>query len=156
MVPFILLLIVVLLLRTLGLLGVGALKSWKNCVRLGLFAMFIFTGLTHFSRMRHDYAAMIPPPLPPALGLVYLTGLAEIGLAVGLLFPDLRKTAALALIVLLVALFPANLHAALRGIPFGGRPPSPLLPRALIQLAFMFLLWWSCLRGESALRRPAP
>jgi hypothetical protein len=26
--------------------------------------MFLFTGTSHFTGMKHDFAAMIPPPLP--------------------------------------------------------------------------------------------
>ncbi len=147
MVPFLFLIAVILLLRGLGVAGVRPLKSWKTCVRLGLAAMFLFTGLTHFSRMRHDYAAMIPPPLPTSLALVYLTGLAELVFGAGLLFPETRKASAIALMILLVALFPANVSAWLRDVPFGGRPPTPLLPRTLIQAAFLLLLWWSSARG---------
>jgi uncharacterized membrane protein len=94
----------------------------------------LFTGATHFSRMRHDYAAMLPRPLPKSTRLIYLTGVLEIAGAVGLLLPRLRVVAGVYLIVLLVALFPANINAALNNIAFRGQPPTALWLRALIQI----------------------
>lgn len=150
MVPFVVLVASSILLRIAGVLGVRSLKSWVVCVRWGLAILFAFAGSTHFSRMRHEYAAMIPPPIPPILGIVYLTGLAEMAGALGLLIPRFRRLAAICLVVLLIALFPANVHAALAGIPFGGRPPTPLLPRALLQLVFIGALWWSSIQGQAS------
>ncbi len=143
MVPFVVLVASTILLRIVGLLGVQSLRSWRVCVRCGLSILFAFAGATHFSRMRHEYAAMIPPPIPPILGIVYLTGLAEILGAVGLLIPRVRRLAAICLVALLIVLFPANIHAALAGIPFGGRPPTPLPLRGLLQAIFIVSLWWS-------------
>lgn len=41
------------------------------------------------------------------------------------------------LILLLIAMFPANVHAACAGVGIGGRPPTPLVPRAVMQVAFI-------------------
>ena len=63
-----------LLLLGIGWLGVTWLSSWRTAVRVALAIMFLFTGLTHFSDMRHDFVEMIPAPLPMELWLVYVTG----------------------------------------------------------------------------------
>jgi uncharacterized membrane protein len=107
--------------------------------------MFMFTGATHFSPMKHDYAAMIPEPLPKSLRLIYLTGLLQIAGAIGLLVPALRRLAGVGLVAQLVAMFPANVYAARKGIPFRGRPPTPLPVRALLQLAFIVAVWWTAI-----------
>ncbi|WP_227008342.1 hypothetical protein [Pseudarthrobacter sp. AB1] len=39
--------------------------------------------------------------------------------------------------LLLVAMFPANVHAALAGLMVDGEPATALLPRTLLQLVFI-------------------
>ena len=63
--------------------------------------------------------------------------MAEILGAVGLLIPRLTRITAAALILLLLAVFPANVHAALEQLPFGDGPAMPLLPRTLLQVLFL-------------------
>src|SRR3712207_7122657 len=82
--------------------------------------MFLVTSTAHFNSMRHDLAAMIPEPLPDGLCIVYLAGVFEIAGAVGLLVPQTRRLAGIGLALLLIAQFPANVNAALNGIPLGG------------------------------------
>jgi hypothetical protein len=38
-----------LILRTIGLLGVTALATWHDTARYALAAMFVFSGVTHFT-----------------------------------------------------------------------------------------------------------
>jgi len=134
-----------LLLRAAGRLGVKQLSSWRSAGRAASAGMFMFTGATHFSAMKHDYAAMIPEPLPKSLPLIYLTGLLQIAGAIGLLVPALRRLAGVGLAAQLVAMFPANVYAARKGIPFRGRPPTPLAVRAPVQLAFISAVWWTAI-----------
>ena len=105
--------------------------------------MFVFTGVTHFSPMREDYLAMIPAALPRSVGLIYLTGLLEIAGAVGLLIPQTRRLAGIGLILLLFAMFPANVSAAMNEIPFRGEPPMSLWLRTPIQIVFILATWYS-------------
>ena len=143
MVPFYIFVISSLLLRGVGWLGVPFLNSWQQAVRVALTITFLFTGATHFTEMKQDYAAMIPSPFPKSLWLIYLTGILEIAGAIGLSLPRVRGIAGICLIVLLVALFPANINAALNNIPFQGQPPTALWLRALIQICFIVAIWWS-------------
>src|SRR5262249_27973635 len=55
------------------------------------------------------------------LGLIYLSGVVEIAFGVAVLVPASRRVAAWGIILLLVAVFPANLHIALHDVPLGGR-----------------------------------
>jgi uncharacterized membrane protein len=73
--------------------------------------------------------------------LVALTGVAEAVLALLLLVPPARTLAALGLIALFVAMFPANLHAARRGVTLRGRPPTPLWLRVPMQILFVAWAW---------------
>lgn len=115
--------------------------------------MFLFTGATHFTGMSHDYAAMIPPPFTGSLWIISVTGVLEIAGAAGLLLPTFRRVAAMCLAVLLVALFAANVHAAINGIPFRGEPPTALWLRGPIQVIFVAALWWSSITRRRPPRR---
>jgi uncharacterized membrane protein len=63
--------------------------------------------------------------------------------AVGLLAPATRSFAGIGLILLLVAMFPANVAAARRQVPLRGKPPTPLPLRLLLQLVFIGTTWWA-------------
>src|SRR5215216_1783679 len=149
-----------IILRGVGLLGVDRLSSWRGAGRGALAIMFVFTGTSHFTSMKYDFAAMIPEPLPDGLWVIYLTGVFEIAGAIGLLIPRTRRIAAICLALLMVALFPANVNAALNGIPLGGEVPTPLWLRAPMQLLFIGMLWWTSIKehpkedGGSRAREP--
>ncbi len=66
-----------------------------------------------------------------------LTGVAEAAGALGLLLPATAPLAAGGLILLLLAVFPANVHAARAAVGIGGRSATPLALRGLLQLAFI-------------------
>jgi uncharacterized membrane protein len=142
------------LLRGVGLLGVERLSSWRAAGRGALAVMFVFTGASHFTSMKHDFVAMIPDPLPDGLWVIYLTGVFEIAGAVGLLVPRTRKLAGILLTLLLAAMFPANVSAALNGIPFGGEAPTPLWLQAPMQLLFIAMLWWTSISSSKEAGRP--
>lgn len=129
--------------RIAGLLGVDALDSWHSAVRAGLAVMFIFTGVAHFTKTRADLIRMVPPQLPAPGLLVTLTGIAEVLGAVGLLIPGVYRLAGWLLAVLLVAMFPANIHASRTAHTIGGRPHTPMVLRLPLQVLWIGLLIWS-------------
>ncbi len=138
-----------IVLRGLGALGVKRLSSWREAGRIALVIMFLFTGFSHFSGLKHDFAAMIPEPLPNGLWVIYLTGAFEIAGAVGLLIPRTRRLAGVCLVLLLVAMFPANVNAIANEIPLGGNAPTPLWVRAPMQLLYIGMLWWTSVKRDS-------
>jgi uncharacterized membrane protein len=124
--------------RIAGLLGVDALDSLTAALRVGLALMFVLTGLAHFGRARRaDLIAMVPPGLPRPDLLVTLTGVLELVGAAALLIPATAPWAAAGLALLMVAMFPANVSAARRGLKLGGRPVTPLVPRTVLQVIFV-------------------
>ena len=113
MAPLITLLLSSIAARCIGWLGVGYVNSWTAAIAVGLAAMFILTGFAHFApRLRGDLIAIVPPRLPAPGSLVTITGLLELLGAVGLLLPVTRVAAAVCLLVLMLAMFPANVYAA--------------------------------------------
>jgi uncharacterized membrane protein len=137
MVPLVVLLAATLILLAVGAAGVRRLKPWPVALRGGLAAMFVVTGVSHFVGMREDLIAMVPPALPAAGLLVTLTGVLELAGAVGLLVPRTVAWAAGGLAALLVAMFPANVYAAVEGLTLGGAPAMALVPRTLLQVVFL-------------------
>jgi len=136
MAPLVVLIFVTVLLRFVGL-RVTALSRWHPALRGGLAAMFTFTGVSHFVGMRDDLIAMVPPALPYPGLLVTLTGLLEFAGAAGLLHRRTAPWAAGGLTLLLLAMFPANVYAALEGLTLNGSPAMDLLPRGGLQLVFL-------------------
>jgi uncharacterized membrane protein len=146
MAPLIVLVLAVLLARLLGQFGVGHLRDWAASTRLGLAMMFLFTAAAHFNSMRPDLVAMVPPFVPNPEYMVTFTGICEMLGAVGLLVPRTRRIAAVALIVFLLAVLPANIYAAQAGVTLRDAPATPLIPRVALQGLFIGLLWWSGVR----------
>jgi uncharacterized membrane protein len=148
MAPLIVLVLAILLARLLGQFGVGHLRDWAASTRLGLAVMFLFTAAAHFNSMRPDLVAMVPPFVPNPEYMVTFTGICEILGAVGLLVPRTRRIAAVALIVFLLAVLPANIYAAQAGVTLRDAPATPLIPRLALQGLFIGLLWWSGVRSH--------
>jgi uncharacterized membrane protein len=116
MAPLIALLFGTLAARTIGWLawvGQGYVNNWTAAIAVGLAAMFLLTGFAHFApALRRDLIAIVPPRLPAPGYLVTITGLLELLGAVGLLVPATRVAAAVCLLVLMLAMFPANVYAS--------------------------------------------
>jgi uncharacterized membrane protein len=90
------------------------------------------------------FVKIVPVWLPAPLFLVYLSGVFEIAGGAGLLVRRVRRAAALGLIALYVAVFPANVNMAIHDIqPDGWHVPEPLLwLRLPFQALFIGLAWW--------------
>ena len=118
------------------------LDTRHNSVRFALVAMFVCTGVAHFTPIKHDMARMIPSFFPQKMAIVYVTGVLEILGAVGLLIPRFRSLAGICLILLMVGMFSANVNAALKGVTLLGKPPIPLWLRTPMQVLFIGMTWW--------------
>ncbi|MYL35008.1 hypothetical protein GLW08_18315 [Pontibacillus yanchengensis] len=108
--------------------------------KLGLFLFvffFFLAGIFHFIFV-DNFTTIIPNSLPFKAEIVYITGVIEIILAVGLLLPTTRKVSGKWTAIFLVAVFPANIYSAIEGIP------SSINPIFLwVRLAFQpLLIWW--------------
>jgi uncharacterized membrane protein len=144
MAPLIIMLVGWLVARSIGAIGMWPpADSSSGALRFALAAMFVFTAGSHFHpRTRPDLIRMVPASLPAPALLVTATGVLELIGAIGLLVPRAFTAAASALIALLVAMFPANVHAARGGLVIAGRRAMPLAWRLLLQLFWIAALWW--------------
>ncbi|WP_328340186.1 DoxX family protein [Micromonospora sp. NBC_00421] len=138
MVPLIALLVGTAVARLAGLAGVDALDGWQPALRIGLALLFVTTGFAHFtSPHREGLTAMVPPRLPFPGALVTVTGVLELVGAVGLLIPSTARPVAAGLALMMMAMFPANISAARRGVTLAGRPVTPLGPRTALQILYV-------------------
>jgi uncharacterized membrane protein len=109
--------------------------------RVGLSLFFLFTALGHFISPR-EMAAMVPPAIPYKVGVIYLTGVLELLGAIGVWIPKLIKITGICLILMLLALLPANIYAALNRVDFGGHNVGPAY--LVLRLPFqIFVIWWT-------------
>ena len=72
---------------------------------------YVIVGIKHFIEPGY-FLSIVPPYLPYHLELVYISGLFEILFGLLILFPKYRYYGANGLILLLVAVFPANIYLA--------------------------------------------
>jgi uncharacterized membrane protein len=111
--------------------------------RIALSAMLVFTSIAHFAYAK-GMAMMIPDPIPYKTDIVYLTGIIEIIVAIGLMIPAFRVPTAWLLILFFVLLLPANIYAAIKHIDyqkatFDGNGLKYLWFR--IPLQILFIAW---------------
>ncbi|TVP51428.1 MAG: DoxX family protein [Mongoliibacter sp.] len=95
---------------------------------------YIFAGIMHFIKPRM-YIKIIPPYLPYPKVLNAITGFIEIIFGLGLLFESTRSLSAYGIIILLLAVFPANIYMYQKGSR--GIPKWILLVRLPLQFALM-------------------
>ena len=120
--------------------------------RLLLGTLFIGAGVLHFVRPG-PYESIMPPYLPLHREFVYASGAAEIAGGAGLLFRRTRRAAGIGLILLLLAVWPANVQMLLKARAAG----KPLLWEALLwarlPLQILLMAWvWRASRTESSRR----
>lgn len=104
---------------------------------MGVF--YVAAGVAHFVAT-HMYERAIPDYLPAPRALVLVSGVAEIAGGLGITIPFTRRAAAWGLILLLVAVMPANVWMVQHPERFAEIPPWALWARLPLQLP---LIWWA-------------
>lgn len=117
------------------------LSRVKQITRYIFGAAFIAAGVNHFLNTPF-YVSIIPPYLPWPLVLVYISGLAEIGLGGLLLLERWSAFAGWGLIALLIAVFPANMHMALHSELYPWASPLGLWLRLPLQGVLIVWAYW--------------
>ena len=124
----------------ISLLSGGAwLPTLSDKGAFALTVMFVLVGISHFAK-REKLEAMIPANWPYRRALNYISGAAEIILGILLLFDATRTWAAFGLLLLLIAVFPANFYVA------RAKPTLYNISRLFFQPVYMLWVWYFCLR----------
>jgi uncharacterized membrane protein len=106
-----------------------------------LFAgIFIVSGFLHFF-LPGPYLRIIPPSLPWPRLLLRISGSAEIAGGIGLLFARFRRAAAYGIMLLLVAVFPANLYMAIAHVSFPGMAGESWVQWLRVPMQIPLLAW---------------
>lgn len=118
--------------------------------RMAMSLMLVFTAIGHFAFTK-GMTMMIPSFIPFKSNVVYLTGILEIVIAIGLLIPNFRIISAWILIIFLILMLPANIHAAMHQIDyqkgtFDGHGLNYLWFRIPLQLIFIIWTYFSAIR----------
>jgi uncharacterized membrane protein len=115
-------------------------------LRLALAALFITAGVAHFTHVE-AFESIVPPMLPAARLLVWISGVFEILGGLAMLIPKTRQIGRWGLITLLIAVFPANIYMATAQVMPAGveiAPPAwALWARLPLQLALIAVVWWA-------------
>lgn len=114
----------------------------KNKLLLYLLCAILFiAGIVHLISPEFFLPAM-PPYLPWHLEIIYITGVIEIVLVLGLLIQKYRYWASIITAVYFIAIFPAHIHIAINDIPmFGIYDPIVLWGRVVFQFVFIYWAW---------------
>jgi uncharacterized membrane protein len=107
-----------------------------------VFVWFFFGGVSHFTDPDF-FLAIMPPYLPWHLEIVYLSGALEVLFALMLLVTATRQLAGNLLILLTLAVTPANIHMSMNPELFPEVPPLFLTVRLVVQVLLLALIWWS-------------
>ncbi len=114
----------------------------KLIARYMLAAFMTFMGILHFVKPE-PFLAMVPASLPSPLMLVYISGAFEFAGGIGLLYSKTRVAAAWGLVLLYIAVFPANINMAVNDIPMNGVVnPVAAWARLPFQAFFIAWAWW--------------
>jgi uncharacterized membrane protein len=125
--------------------------------RLGLafvFLWFFLGGIAHFA-FTDSEMKIIPPWLPDPKALVLVSGVFELLGAIGILSVSTRSAAGWGLILLTLAVTPANVYMWQHADKFPMIPYWALTIRLPLQLALLACIWWSTRPSPSASERLA-
>jgi uncharacterized membrane protein len=127
-------------------------KTWKLAGKWVFAVLFIVAGILHFVRPEF-YLKIMPPYLPWHRELVFVSGVIEMILGVLLLIPATSAIAAWGLIALLIAIFPANIHAYLHQELIAAPPWLHLLRLPLQGVLILWAYAYTGQRGRAAARK---
>ena len=113
--------------------------KYFSMIVMGVF--YISIGVSHFT-IPIWYVQIVPPYLPYKLELVYISGLFEILFGGMLFFKKTRFLAGWGLILLLIAVYPANIYLAQTNGAAMNTTPLIAWGRLPVQFIFVGLAYW--------------
>lgn len=115
---------------------------------LAIAAFFLGGGIGHFMFSRF-FVSIVPDYVPTPALAVAVSGLCEIAGAIGLLMPRMRRMAGFGLLLLIIAVFPANLWMAQHPEQFSTFPAWLLYARLPLQLVLLIWVGFAMRRARS-------
>ena len=118
-------------------------NNYRFFFRLVLAAFYLAAGILHL-KSPQSFIKIVPSFVPWPAEVVWLTGVAEIAGAIGLMVPRLQKAAGIGLALYAVCVFPANINHAINQIDVGALPNSWWYhgPRFALQPILVWMALW--------------
>lgn len=107
-----------------------------------VFLWFLIGGIAHFAFTQIEMK-IVPPWLPEPRLLVLVSSVCELAGAVGVLIPRVRGLAGWGLILLTLAVTPANVYMWQRPDLFPQIPHWVLTLRLPLQMVLLACIWWA-------------
>jgi uncharacterized membrane protein len=104
-------------------------------------AMYTIAGTMHFV-IPKAYMRIMPRYLSNHKILVYLSGIIEIVLAIGLLFPATRNISIYSIVVMLIVFLLVHFYMLSGEKASAGIPKWVLILRIPLQFGLMYWAWW--------------
>lgn len=125
----------------------------KQTFRGILAVCMIVAGVLHFI-FTEPFIKIVPNLLPYPGTLVYLSGFLEILGGIGLLIPAVSQVAAWGLVLLFIAVYPANINMAVNHIQLENIPDSNWFQAIRLPFQFVLIAWaWWLTRPDSKIDR---
>ena len=121
--------------------------KFQILARLFIFTWFFLGGIMHFAKP-DLFLRIVPPIVPYPLAAVYVTGMFELLGAIGLCIETTRSYVGYGLILLTIAVTPANIYMLQHAALFSEVPRWALVAMLPFQLCLIWLIWW-CSRDKA-------
>lgn len=120
---------------------------WQPHIHRYIIAtIFVITGLLHIIKPSF-FVKIMPDYIPAHLTMVYISGVAEITGGLGVLFADTQIWSGWGLILLLVAVFPANINMTMQAVQklgYNSWYTIATIARLPLQLGLIYWVYWAC------------
>lgn len=126
------------------------MKFFKNITILTLGLLYIIIGIKHFTETNF-FIPIVPPFISFKKEVVLVSGLLEIILGLFLLFKKTRRVSAYGIIILLIAVFPANIYLFISETPriILGISQKQALIRMPFQIPLILIAFWHSSESHS-------
>ncbi|NEP18786.1 MAG: DoxX family membrane protein [Leptolyngbya sp. SIO4C1] len=116
------------------------LEQNRETLRGVLAVCMIVAGVLHFAATA-PFVKIVPGFLPFPTALVYISGVIEIALGIGLLIPAVQQLSAWGLVALFIAVYPANINMAVNHIQIDGIPDAWWVQAIRLPFQFVLIAW---------------
>ncbi|MEM9136665.1 MAG: DoxX family protein [Cyanobacteria bacterium P01_F01_bin.42] len=115
-------------------------EDGRDTLKGVLAVCIIVAGIFHFAAPQ-PFISIVPEILPYPAAIVYISGVIEILLGVGLLVPLTSRLCAWGMVALFIAVYPANLNMAFNHIHIDGIPDGWWFQAIRLPFQFVLIAW---------------
>jgi uncharacterized membrane protein len=102
--------------------------------------LYVLAGIRHFTHPGF-YMPIMPHYPPWHAPIVFVSGVAEVALGVGLVIPRTTRLAAWGVIALLIAVFPANIYMWTADVHIDGQAIPPFFHAIRLPMQAVLIAW---------------